>query len=397
MSTVRTFCRICEPSCGLVAQVDDGVLVKLSPDREHPVTKGFSCHKGLAAVDLHADPDRLDHPQLRSPDGAWTTVSWDEAMAHTATRLRDIQAQHGDDAIAAYVGNPMAFNALGSLHVGQLLRALGVRRSFSSGTQDCANKFVASEAVFGSSNVHPIPDLEHTDLCLIIGENPRASQASFYSVPNVLGELRRATARGARIVFVNPRRIETLDRGIGDTVLIRPDTDVWFLAALLHEIDRLGGFDRTRHRPARPQRRGAARVHRAVLARGGGVGHRHAGRAAPRARGRLGGHAPGIGARVDRHQHGSPGHARLLARAHALLRHRSARRRRRQPEERRLLSRTRSRVPAMSSEASSTPSSVGCAAARCRARSCRTRSSTASDPSGRMIVVAGNPLLSIAG
>ena len=50
-------------------------------------------------------------------------------------------------------------------------------------------------------------------------------------------------ARGARIVFVNPRRIETPERGVGDTVLIRPDTDVWFLAALLHEIDRLGGFD----------------------------------------------------------------------------------------------------------------------------------------------------------
>jgi formate dehydrogenase len=44
-------------------------------------------------------------------------------------------------------------------------------------------------------------------------------------------------------VFVNPRRIETPDRGVGDTVLIRPDTDVWFLAALLHEIDGLGGFD----------------------------------------------------------------------------------------------------------------------------------------------------------
>ena len=97
--------------------------------------------------------------------------------------------------------------------------------------------------MFGSSLVHPIPDLANTDLCLIIGENPRASQASFYSIANVLGELRRASARGARIVFVNPRRIETAERGIGDTVLIRPDTDVWFLAALLHEIDQLGGFD----------------------------------------------------------------------------------------------------------------------------------------------------------
>lgn len=239
---VRTFCRICEPSCGLVARVEAGRLVKLSPDRDHAVTQGFSCHKGLAAVDLHHDPDRLDHPQLRAADGTWTSVTWDEAMADAARRWKAVVTAHGEQATAAYIGNPMAFNALGTLHVGQMLRALGVRRSFSSGTQDCANKFVASEAVFGSSNVHPIPDLEHTDLCLVIGENPRASQASFYSIPNVLGAMRRAAARGARFVFVNPRRIETPDRGIGDTLQIRPDTDVWFLAALLHEIDRLGGF-----------------------------------------------------------------------------------------------------------------------------------------------------------
>jgi anaerobic selenocysteine-containing dehydrogenase len=243
MDTVRTFCRICEPSCGLVASVDGGQLVKLTPDREHPVTKGFACHKGLAAVDIHRDPDRLDHPMLRAADGTWTTVGWDDAMAHTAARLQAIAAEHGPGAISAYIGNPTAFNALASLHMTPLLRALDVRRTFSSGTQDCANKFVASEAVFGTSTVHPIPDLEHTDLCLVIGENPRASQASFYSIPNVLGELRRATARGARIVFVNPRRIETPDKGVGDTVLIKPDTDVWFLAALLHEIDALGGFD----------------------------------------------------------------------------------------------------------------------------------------------------------
>jgi anaerobic selenocysteine-containing dehydrogenase len=240
---VRTFCRICEPSCGLIARVEGGRLVKLSPDREHPVTKGFACHKGLAAVDLHDDPDRLSTPMIRSADGSWSTAQWGEALAHTATRLNGIIAKYGVGAVGAYVGNPTAFNALGQLHTGTLLRTLGVRRSFSSGTQDCANKFVASEAVFGSSTVHPIPDLTNTDLCIIIGENPRASQASFYSIPNVLGEMKRATRRGARLVFVNPRRIETPEHGVGDTLLIRPDTDVWFLASLLHEIDRLGGFD----------------------------------------------------------------------------------------------------------------------------------------------------------
>lgn len=240
---VRTFCRVCEPSCGLIAHVQGEQLVKLTPDREHPVTEGFACHKGLAMVDLHHDPDRLDHPAIRAADGTWTDVSWDEAMAEVATRLRSIRDQHGPEAIAAYVGNPSAFNALGQQHIHQALAAAGIRRTFSSGTQDCANKFVASEAVFGTSLVHPIPDLDTTDLCLIIGENPRASQASFYSVPNVLGKMRRAASRGARLVFINPRRVESPEQGIGDTVQLRPDTDVWFLASLLHEIDRLDGFD----------------------------------------------------------------------------------------------------------------------------------------------------------
>lgn len=240
---VRTFCRICEPSCGLVATVADGRLIKLQPDRDHPVTEGFACHKGLAAVDLHHDPDRLSRPRLRNPDGTWREAGWDEALAEAARLLQGVVDRHGSQALGSYVGNPMAFNALGSQHTAQMLSALGVRRQFSSGTQDCANKFVASEAVFGTSMVHPIPDLERTDLCLIIGENPRASQGSFWSIPNVIGKLRQRSAAGARIMFVNPLRIESPERGVGDTVLIRPDTDVWFLAALLHEIDRRGGFD----------------------------------------------------------------------------------------------------------------------------------------------------------
>lgn len=241
--TVRTFCRVCEPSCGLLADVEHGQLVKLRPDREHPVTEGFACHKGLAMVDLHHDPDRLDHPMVRDAAGEWTQTSWDDAVATITSRLDAIRSEHGPSAIGAYTGNPLAFNALGGMHIGQFHAAAGIRKRFSSGTQDCANKFVASEAVFGTSTVHPIPDIDHTEFCLIIGENPRVSQASFFSVPNVIGRLRRRAADGARFVFVNPRRIETPDQGVGDTVQLRPDTDVWFLAALLHEIDQLGGFD----------------------------------------------------------------------------------------------------------------------------------------------------------
>ena len=242
-SLVRTFCRVCEPSCGLVAEVDDGRLVALTPDHDHPVTLGYACHKGMATLDIHHDPDRLDAPMRRAADGTWSVATWDDAVTDIALRLQAIIDAHGADAVAMYTGNPLAFNALGGAATAALATGLGIRRAFSSGTQDCANKFVASQAIYGTSTVHPIPDLSHTELCLVIGGNPRVSQASFFSVPNVVHELRQVRARGGRVRFVNPRRIETPERGIGDTILIKPDTDLYFLAALLTEIDRLGGFD----------------------------------------------------------------------------------------------------------------------------------------------------------
>ena len=74
--TVTTFCRVCEPACGLVATVKDGRLVQLAPDRDHPVTEGYACHKGLAGLDIHRDPDRLNHPLRRTSTGAFERLEW---------------------------------------------------------------------------------------------------------------------------------------------------------------------------------------------------------------------------------------------------------------------------------------------------------------------------------
>ena len=49
MRRVHTFCRICEPHCALVAEVEEG-RIRLLPDREHPVHRGFACQKGLIGM-----------------------------------------------------------------------------------------------------------------------------------------------------------------------------------------------------------------------------------------------------------------------------------------------------------------------------------------------------------
>jgi anaerobic selenocysteine-containing dehydrogenase len=85
--------------------------------------------------------------------------------------------------------------------------------------------------VFGSSTIHPIPDLEHTELCLVFGANPRISHGSFISIADPARVFKDARKRGARLVFVNPRETESAEPG--ETILIRPDTDLYLLAALL--------------------------------------------------------------------------------------------------------------------------------------------------------------------
>ena len=142
--------------------------------------------------------------------------------------------------MALYLGNPVAFNAAAGPAGGLFLMQLGSDRLFSAGTQDCSNKFAVGELLWGSPKIHLIPDLAHTDHVLLLGTNPRVSKGSFLSVPDPLGQLAAVVARGGVVRFVDPRRAEPK---VGETVQIRPDTDVYLLAAMLHEIDRTVGFD----------------------------------------------------------------------------------------------------------------------------------------------------------
>src|ERR1700722_6913466 len=112
---VHTFCRLCDPHCALEAVVEDGQIVSLRNDQDHPVHKGFCCHKGIQYLRIHQDSDRLNHPLRRSNSrtqerGEFVQVSWDEAATEIGTKLTDIAQRYGDKAIAVYSGNPAAFS-----------------------------------------------------------------------------------------------------------------------------------------------------------------------------------------------------------------------------------------------------------------------------------------------
>lgn len=113
----HTFCRICEPLCPLIAEIDEAdEIAALEPDRAHPVSKGFACHKGLGYLEVHNDTDRVNTALRRTNarsafPGAFAPVSWDDAFADIGARLRAIRDQHGLNAIAVYYGNPVSLNS----------------------------------------------------------------------------------------------------------------------------------------------------------------------------------------------------------------------------------------------------------------------------------------------
>ncbi|MEM9620387.1 MAG: molybdopterin-dependent oxidoreductase [Pseudomonadota bacterium] len=243
---VSTYCRICEPQCALVAQVDakKQEVVRLLPDKSHPVHKGFACHKGLNFTELHNDPDRLNYPQRRqSGTTNFERISWDDAAEEIAGRITGLSEKYGADALGFYVGNPSAFNSTGRDAVRKFARAVGTKYFFGSGTQDCSNKFAASEAVFGTANLHPIPDFKHTQYFLSLGSNPKISHVSFVHMTDPMGALRDIVSRGGKVVHVNPRKIESVTPNSGELLQIKPDTDVYLLAALIHEVRRAGLHD----------------------------------------------------------------------------------------------------------------------------------------------------------
>lgn len=246
---VHTFCRICEPACGLVADVQDDEVVALQPDKDHPVHKGFSCHKGVHFLQVHNDPDRLDRPLKRTNPrteevGDFIPLEWDDAVREIAETLTDIRRRYGRNALAVYQGNPSAFNGTYYANAAALARGFDTRMRFSAGTQDTSAKYAASEAIYGASMAHPIPDLLHTDYFLCLGSNPLVSHMTLVHVSDPMAKIKAVKRRGGSVLFVNPRRIESSGPDTGDVLLIKPDTDFYFLAAILNEIVFRIGFDR---------------------------------------------------------------------------------------------------------------------------------------------------------
>src|SRR5215470_10991371 len=241
--TVFHTCSLCEATCGLKFEVEDNHIVSVRGDDDDVFSKGYVCPKGIAIADIHHDPDRLRRPVRRNAAGEFEPISWDEAFELVATRLRDIRARHGSDAIGFYWGNPTGNNHGALLMLSSFTKALGTRNRFSAGSQDANPRIVTSYDLYGSSITIPIPDIDRTDYFLCLGGNPMVSNGSVMTAPDMRRRLRAVRERGGRVVVVDPRRTETAKEA-DEHVAIRPGGDAAFLLAMAQVLVERGRVDR---------------------------------------------------------------------------------------------------------------------------------------------------------
>ena len=233
-TTHHRICPLCEACCGLEIKVASGKVISIRGHDADVFSAGYICPKGVALKDLHEDPDRLRTPLIKR-NGVFEQATWGEAFAEIERRLPPLMAAHGRNATAVVVGNPSAHKIGLLTYFGKLARALGTKNVFSASTLDQMPKQLASGLMFGHWISVALPDIARTDLLLVLGANPLASNGSMWTVPDFKGKAKAMQARGGKLIVIDPRRTETAAMADAHH-FIRPGADVFLLAAMVHTL-----------------------------------------------------------------------------------------------------------------------------------------------------------------
>src|SRR5919106_1343518 len=227
-------CPFCEATCGLEVETEEGEVVSVRGDKQDVFSRGFICPKAHGLKQLHEDPDRLRTPLVRR-DGELIEATWDEAFEEIDRRLSPLLAEHGRDAVAVYLGNPIVHNLSGVMFGPAFLRALGSKNIYSASTVDQMPKQVSSGLMFGTMLSIPLADVDRTDHLLILGANPLVSNGSLLTAPDMRGRLRAIRERGGKVVVVDPRRTRTAEEA-DEHHFIRPGADAALLFAIANVL-----------------------------------------------------------------------------------------------------------------------------------------------------------------
>lgn len=235
---MRSYCRLCPAYCGLIVTLDGDVVERVDGDRDHPLSRGYTCPKGRALGALHHHPRRLDGPLLRR-DGRLEPVTWDELLADLAANVRRVLDDRGPSGVGAYFGTGATFDANLYWAGAAFLKALGSPSKFTSGTVDAPSYPYVRRLMGGVGWLFHSIDFERATLTLLLGTNPVVSHTSHMNAyPSPTSRLRELAGRG-ELWVVDALRTETA-RLATRHLQARPGSDYALLAFLVRELLRDG-------------------------------------------------------------------------------------------------------------------------------------------------------------
>jgi formate dehydrogenase alpha subunit len=245
---VETTCPYCGVGCGIVVGVRraDGARGEPGGERlsmmaddvpSNRSSLGTLCVKGRFGTGFVHARDRVTTPMVKG-DGRWRPVSWDEALDAAADGLARHRGRFGALASAK------ATNEDGYV-VQKLVRAVMGTNNVDHCTRLCHSPSVEAMLVSMGSGAtsNSYADYEEAGCVMIVGADASANH------PVIAIRFRRAMSRGARIVVVNPRRIELCHQA-DLWIAQRPGTDVTLFNAMARVIldEGLANFEFVRTR-----------------------------------------------------------------------------------------------------------------------------------------------------
>jgi formate dehydrogenase major subunit len=231
---VKTTCAYCGVGCSFEAELQGDQVVRMVPSKSGGANEGHSCVKGRFAWGYATHNDRVLTPMIReSIDDDWQPVSWADAIAHTAARLRDIQARHGAGSIGGITSSRCTNE---EVFVVQKL----VRSAFGNNNVDTCARVCHSPTGYGlktafgtSAGTQDFKSVEHADVIMVIGANPTDAHPVFAS------RMKKRLREGAQLIVVDPRRIDLVRSPhieATEFLQLRPGTNVAIVNALAHVV-----------------------------------------------------------------------------------------------------------------------------------------------------------------
>lgn len=210
--------------------VQDGRVLGVAGDPDHPITQGYLCVKTNHYEERVYSPDRVLYPMRRvgaRGEGRFARITWDEALETIAARFRAIIARHGPEAILpySYAGTIGVLNYASMDH--RFFNKLGASRL---GRTICASAGgLAMQATMGARLGYDPEDMVHARLIIVWGLNAAATNT--HQIPI----LKAAQRNGATVVVVDPYRHQTA-RQADWHLAPRPGTDAALVLGMMHVI-----------------------------------------------------------------------------------------------------------------------------------------------------------------